>query len=428
MANRYRTYQTDVLIVGSGAGAVGLVVELVKKNCKVLVVEQGNRNVNWGNGIIERGKKIYQPDGFFPKSKEGVVCYRHIGVGGTVELSCGNGLRPSRNDLLQLGIHIDNELDELNSELMIKEIPETHIGENTKQIMSSAQSLGFDMKPMPKFINFEKCKNCALCEIICRHGAKWSTKQLLESFESSGDLVLLDGVKIESIEIKGQRALAALGSDDDGIIKIASKIIVIAAGGIGTPIILQNSGIKAGSNLFLDLYVVIYGRSKAFTAARDMPMAAFYQHPDGSLMIAPYLDLELWHSLSNCGMSKWFGGEHFSGLMIKIADKSKGRVNKDGSINKNVYVQDVRKINMGVEIAKKILLKSGASEDSIALTQAKGAHPGGTASVRKVVDNELRVKGIKNLFVADASVFPTSPGRPPILAIMALAKHLGKLL
>jgi choline dehydrogenase-like flavoprotein len=35
---------------------------------------------------------------------------------------------------------------------------------------------------------------------------------------------------------------------------------------------------------------------------------------------------------------------------------------------------------------------------------------------------------IKGLFVADASVFPSAPGAPPILTIIALAKRLAKYL
>jgi len=33
---------------------------------------------------------------------------------------------------------------------------------------------------------------------------------------------------------------------------------------------------------------------------------------------------------------------------------------------------------------------------------------------------------VKNLYVCDASAFPYSPGMPPILTIVALAKNLAK--
>jgi choline dehydrogenase-like flavoprotein len=42
-----------------------------------------------------------------------------------------------------------------------------------------------------------------------------------------------------------------------------------------------------------------------------------------------------------------------------------------------------------------------------------------------VVDNNLETE-IKGLYVADASVIPQAPGRPPILTITAMAKKLAK--
>jgi len=41
------------------------------------------------------------------------------------------------------------------------------------------------------------------------------------------------------------------------------------------------------------------------------------------------------------------------------------------------------------------------------------------------VDKNLETR-IKGLFIADASVIPQAPGRPPILTIVALAKRLSK--
>jgi choline dehydrogenase-like flavoprotein len=60
-------------------------------------------------------------------------------------------------------------------------------------------------------------------------------------------------------------------------------------------------------------------------------------------------------------------------------------------------------------------------------TKIRGAHPGGTAAIGEVVNKNLETR-IKGLFVSDASVLPTSPGLPPIVTIVALAKRLSKLL
>ncbi|MDD2657995.1 MAG: GMC oxidoreductase, partial [Candidatus Pacebacteria bacterium] len=68
---------------------------------------------------------------------------------------------------------------------------------------------------------------------------------------------------------------------------------------------------------------------------------------------------------------------------------------------------------------------AGAAAETIVTTKVRGAHPGGTAAIGEVVDKNLQTK-IKNLYVADASVLPKSPGLPPIVTIVALAKRLAK--
>ena len=70
-------------------------------------------------------------------------------------------------------------------------------------------------------------------------------------------------------------------------------------------------------------------------------------------------------------------------------------------------------------------MKAGADSKSIVVGKPFGAHPGGTAAIGKIVDKDLQTE-IENLFVCDASVFPTSLGAPPILTIAALAKRLAK--
>jgi choline dehydrogenase-like flavoprotein len=113
------------------------------------------------------------------------------------------------------------------------------------------------------------------------------------------------------------------------------------------------------------------------------------------------------------------------GIMTKICDEPVGRVNPDGSVSKPVTQKDREKLNEGSRISREILAKAGARNFHI--SRAQGAHPGGTAAVGKVVDKNLQTE-VDNLFVCDASVLPASPGLPPILTLVALAKHLAKTL
>jgi choline dehydrogenase-like flavoprotein len=71
-----------------------------------------------------------------------------------------------------------------------------------------------------------------------------------------------------------------------------------------------------------------------------------------------------------------------------------------------------------------LLAEMGVGGTDISLISA---HPQGgnrmAEKVPSVVDSNCRVHGIKNLFVCDASVFPTSVGVNPQISVMALAVH-----
>ncbi len=113
------------------------------------------------------------------------------------------------------------------------------------------------------------------------------------------------------------------------------------------------------------------------------------------------------------------------GMMVKISDTAGGVVYPDGSVSKTVTEDDKSKLEQGIKKAEEILIQAGADKNNILVTNPQGAHPGGTAAIGKVTDKNLETE-IKNLYICDASVFPTSPGMPPILTIVALAKKLAK--
>jgi choline dehydrogenase-like flavoprotein len=48
----------------------------------------------------------------------------------------------------------------------------------------------------------------------------------------------------------------------------------------------------------------------------------------------------------------------------------------------------------------------------------------GKSGKQGVVDENLRMNGVKNLYVCDLSVFPVSPAANPTLTLVALAQRL----
>ena len=90
------------------------------------------------------------------------------------------------------------------------------------------------------------------------------------------------------------------------MLEIEAANVVLSAGGLGTPAILQNSGIKAGQSLYMDMFVIVYGRSSKFRLAGEPPMSTIFKE-DKVLpyILAPHIDAALMFQ----GIKGWFGAK-----------------------------------------------------------------------------------------------------------------------
>jgi len=421
-----KTIKTEIAIIGSGASGATLAYELAKRGKKVLILEKGS--IVSHVGTEKAAVNFYDKYGKL-KSKEGVVIYRAIIAGGTTIVSCGNGVRSLEKELSVLGIDISEELDEAEKDLKVKLFCENSMGDGTKKIMESAKLLGYNFHPMPKFIDFEKCFSCGNCILGCAPKAKWTALNYIEKsqeFEAS----LITNFKLNSIDISENKVRGLKGkSGNDSITVLADKIIV-SAGAIETPKILQKLNLPAGKKLFCDLFTVVYGITKDFGMSKETTMAIVnhdFFEKDG-FILSPFLDTPLSLIFTHPKYLKLaIKRDKLLGIMIKIKDDMSGGVDKKGKISKKITANDAEKLEKGNQIAKEILLKAGVDPKSILITKPRGAHPGGTAAIGEIVDKNHETK-IKNLFVCDASVLPEAPGLPPILTIVALAKRLAKIL
>jgi len=429
---------SDVLIIGSGVGGATVARELAIRGIKVTILEKGKYHKvgteRWALGFYA-GSSTYRKmlRNFSPgeKSSEGTEILRAVMVGGSSVVTFGNGVRALQSELETLGIHLEDEFKEAERELNVAPLPESLMGERTKILMKASKELGYDVKPMPKFINFSKCRNCGNCVAGCRYGAKWTAQKFVsEAVKAGAKLVTdtyADEVLYSSGEVKGVRVYGPSGSSI-----INADNIVLAAGGIETPIILQKSGLtNAGSNLFADLLVNTYGMIKKGDMTDEIGMATLIDefYLKHGFILSPVLDttLDMFLYLPIFKKSRAFKRRRILGLMTKIMDDEVGRVDDNGAIHKPVTENDWKKLKMGVEISKKILTHAGADPHSVYVTHVRAGHPGGTAGIGRVVnaDNETE---INRLFVSDASVLPKAPGLPPVLTIIAISKRFSKKL
>jgi len=419
----------DVAIIGAGASGATLARELTRRGTSVVLIEAGGKPETLGR--FNAAMKWYDrsPVLSLPlRSKEGVIIWRVFVDGGGTLVSCANGVRSLEKELSEYGVSLDAEFLEVEQELGISPFDEDFLSEGSKRIRAAAEKIGIRMERMPKFIHARKCVRCGLCTYGCTYGAKWSSLEYLKEAVGNG-AEIINKTRAGRIVIENGTARGVTCAGPDGILEIRADRVVVAAGGIGTPVILQQSGIQsAGKRLFLDLFVTTYGVTDGYTLADGPPMTLVNSdyHADRGFILSPYINRARLARLVECGFRGFPPDERsLVGIMTKIRDDEIGEVHPDGSVSKAVTDSDREKLSEGIALSKQIVRTMGVKEKDIFISRVQGAHPGGTAAIGEVVDNNLETEA-KNLYVCDASVLPRAPGLPPILTLVALAKRLGK--
>lgn len=391
------------LIVGSGAGGGTLAKELSKSDHQVSIIEKGS---------FTRSKHAHK---HYDIMNAGTEISRTLCVGGTTLVTAGNAVRACEDCFKEFGIDLTPEFEEIERELSVDVLPDTHFGEGTRRIMRAASELGFEIQKMPKFIDPKLCMPCGKCAWGCPNDAKWTSADFIEEALKNGAKII-DNTPVTDIiasngKVRGVKSHDRIYNAD---------IVILSAGAIGTPRLLQKAGIEAGNNLFVDTFVTVGGVIKKIKFNSEVSMNALMELDD--VILAPHYSQALVNRLEKFRAGK----KDILGMMIKIKDEPSGRVTLDSVIKYNT-ANDVAHLARGSAIAGAILTEAGVDPKTLVSTHARGAHPGGTAAIGQVVNRNLET-GIKGLYVADASVFPEAPGGPPVLTIIALAKRLSKYL
>ena len=391
-----------VLIVGSGAGGATVAKELATRDVEVVLLE---------SGPVVSGQEA---EHCYATVRSEIEILRTCCLGGTTLVSAGNCVRTLESELRALGLDLRMEFEDVERELRIRPLPDSHLGTGTKRLMEAATELDFQVTRMPKCIDPVRCTPCGGCVFGCPQNAKWTALEFLERARQNGARILTDAQVIDLVvrngEIAGVRTRDRLYDAD---------IVVLAAGALETPWLLQRVGRPISPHLFVDTFTTVGGVLKGIGQNLEVAMNASIDCTE--FMLYPHISNQLLRVLRANGVK--VAPEDILGLMVKIPDDAVGSV-ADGT-TKRVTTHDAALLAEGASIAHTILEQAGADTSTFVTTPPRGAHPGGTAAIGEVVDKELATE-IEGLYVADASVLPKAPGAPPMMTIIALAKYLAR--
>ncbi|MDH2899423.1 MAG: GMC family oxidoreductase [archaeon] len=269
-------------------------------------------------------------------------------------------------------------------------------------------------------------------------------------------------------------------------LKISSKVVVVACGSIKTPALLLKSGIRnknVGKNLRLHPTTAVSGHFKEEIRAWDGPpqtvvvtkflnsdggshgfwIEAAPTHPGLFALSSPWPDGKSHKEY----MRKWFNRSSANIVLLKEWGSGQVSIDKRGYAKVSYHLDNKDKQNMtrGMTETARILVAAGAiglsslhsdwrtdiikeeplrQNDLDAFSdqiERKGiesnkimlfsAHLMGSCRMSSdeslgAVNQEGEIYGVRNLFVSDGSVFPTTLGVNPMITIMSLSKRTAK--
>ena len=466
----------DTVVIGSGAAGGILAYRFAETGRKVLVLERGPHvdPRRFDDDEVRQYLKLYNEGALQLATDFGLQVLQGMCVGGGTTINNALCLRPPELVLEQWeprGLDraaLKAAIEDVRTWFGVEPIRDTTTTKAAKRFGDAVGRLDLPgaFEVMEANIS-SACRATGYCNIGCGYGAKLSTLDtVLPRAHHRFGLDLMADVRVEKIEREGTRAVRVVGrhGPSSSRVEVEADEIVIAAGAIGSSYLLQRSGL-GGEAVGRDLHFNINSPLTAdFPDEVDsfdgIQMSHAYRSSDG----VPRFLVETWFNppaTQALAMPGWFG-DHFRNMQryrhlaasgVLVGTTSPGRVKpaKSGpEIEYTASADDRGAIVEGLQVAGRIWFEAGAervmpatfawqeyrtreslSELPRCVLESgdllmTSAHPQGGNALGAVVDEDFRVSGLDNLYLCDASVFPTSVHVNPQLTVMGMAQYAAR--
>jgi choline dehydrogenase-like flavoprotein len=407
-------------------------------------------------------------------------------VGGTTVVNSGTCFRAPQPVLddwrTRFGIDWTSELDPAFAEaeqfLKVTPLDPERMGRNGQLAMEGAAALGASGGPISR--NAGNCVQCSSCPFGCEIDAKRGMHVSYLPRAVAAGAQLRTGVEARRILIEDGRAagvrcdVTADGTESRHIDRFESRRpyvvrarlgTIVAGGALGTPELLLRSGLgggQVGRNLHIHPACWVGARYEEEVRGWDGVMQSYYVdqwEPQRILLEATFTPLAFGGAwLQGTGREHQqamlnFG--HVGSIGVHLSDESQGRIRltNDGSLRASYKLtnEDAHRLTFGIARAAEIHFAAGATEVYPNIARAgvltpnrladfesthfkpselrlEAFHPMGTARIAPEAEGvcapDGSVHGTDDLYVADASLFPTSVGVNPMMTVIAFATRI----
>ena len=492
--------RAGVCVIGTGAGGAVAAARLAEAGHEVVLLEEGGYYTA-ADFTEEEGPmtaRLYAEGGARATDDLSVAVFQGRSVGGGTTVNWMIMLRTppyvleeweTEHGLYGMGPkEMAPVFEEVEEEVHARTVPGEAHSPNNRIILEGARKLGWSAYSGK--INASGCVRAGFCGLGCRYDAKQSMllNYLPRAIEAGARLI--SDVRVERIELTERGGPAPLKRmfgtvlDRDtgrghGRVVVEAPVVVSAAGAVGTPTLLQCSGLASeGTGKYLRFHPtsMVLGRyNEEIYAGAGIPLSAvcdeFLRNDEAGYgfwtecpPLHPYL-----LSIAVPG----FGEAHRqtmtrfpnTGILISLvrdgADKdlSNGSVSTDRKgrtrIRYKLGPRDRRHTIAGLKAAARLHLAAGArealtlhtgecrvrSERDLDLIERQGYKPNQFGLFTAHVNGACRmgrdpatsgctpdgeVHGVPGFYVVDGSLLPTAPGVNPQETIMALSSVLSR--
>jgi choline dehydrogenase-like flavoprotein len=479
--------ECDVVIVGSGAGGAVAAATLAEAGLDVIVLEAGegfNRD-SYPQEPLEAIARLYRDGGLtIAEGRPPIPVPVARTVGGTTVVNSGTCFRApgpvleewSRRFGIGWATDLNGEFGEAEKFLRVMPVDPERMGRNGQLAMEGAAAIGASGGPIAR--NAGTCVQCSSCPFGCEIDAKRGMHVSYLPRAVAAGARLRTGVEAQRVLVEDGRAVgvsctaAASSPRDPGLSRKAHpytvrarRATIVAGGALGTPELLLRSGLggrQVGRNLHIHPACWVGARYDEEVRGWNGVMQSYYidqWEPQRLLLEATFTPLAFggaWlPGVGRAHQRSMLDFGHIGSIGVHLSDQSSGQVGltNNGSLRARYKLTqpDAGRLVFGIARAAEVHFAAGAREvypniarvgtltperlPDFEATRFKPSelrleafHPMGTARIagegQGVCAPDGSVHGTTDLYVADASLFPTSVGVNPMMTVIAFAARI----
>lgn len=449
--------------IAAGASSKGQFAELLPTKSKVDAAEQLKNAGRWSESITDRTHS----------SEKKLIPFMGSGVGGSSALYGAVLERFKPSDFKTWPVSYQAFVDYYEKAEKLFRVRQPAEFRHPENRILNRDLIARGMHPYHLPLANEDKAECSGCQsFLCAKGCKNDSRRICidEAVQKYGATVMTN-CTVERVAVAGRRAVSVKAKQGDDVMFIEARNIILAAGALMTPVILQNSQIESPSNLigrnlmrhYVDLYALRIEVDDEKLSTKELGFNDYYSDegvnlgtvqsfgrlpPVGVLIAQMQKDIltsfgvvvgslfSLVKPLMKFVLKKVTARRLVMTSIIEDSPQFENRVwSEDGKlcISYRISPADLERIEL-MRSKLKALFKSykvlfiKAAEKNEMLAHVCGTCKMGLDPETSVVDTENRLHGYENIYVVDSSFFPTSGGTNPALTIAANSLRVADLL